>query len=75
MQLAAQHRALALSTPESFRRRSMPSNGAVKYSHAPVHTCAGSADATVRAGFMLMPDTGASNVMYSATSVPAKSPV
>lgn len=49
-----------------FRRRytsaarSIPSGGAVKYIHNAVHSRAGTAEARVRAGFMLMPESGAS---------------
>src|SRR3954449_4243777 len=35
----------------------------------------GSAEATLRAGFRLIPETGASIVIYSATSTPAHTPV
>ena len=35
------------------------------------HSLAHTAEATVRAGFMLMPEYGASKVMYVATNVPA----
>ena len=42
---------------------------------SPVHTPLGRADATVRAGLMLMPESGASKVMYRKTSVPANNPV
>ena len=41
----------------------MPRNGAVKYTHNAVQIPLGSAEAKVRAGFMLMPENGASNVM------------
>ena len=34
----------------------IPSNGAVKCTHPAVHTCANTADPTVRAGLMLKPD-------------------
>src|SRR5471030_498299 len=53
----------------------MPASGAVKYSQASVQTPDGSADATVRAGFMLMPENGASNVTKAAISRPQIRPV
>src|SRR5581483_2276744 len=54
---------------------SIPTSGPVKYTHTAVHVRADTAEASVRAGFMLMPDRGASRVMYVATSRPAQSPV
>jgi hypothetical protein len=41
----------------------MPSNGPVKYTQSAVHVRAATAEASVRAGFMLMPDSGASSMM------------
>jgi hypothetical protein len=42
---------------------SMPSGGATRYTQKAVQVIAGSADATVRAGFMLIPEIGLSSVM------------
>ena len=47
----------------------------MKYTHRAVHVPAGIAEAKVRAGFMLIPESGASSVMYVATSRPEQSPV
>ena len=53
----------------------MAIGGATKYIHRldqkPGHT----ADAKLRAGFMLMPEKGASSEMYKQTRDPAISPV
>jgi hypothetical protein len=38
----------------------MPNSGAAKYSQSPVQIMAGTAEANVRAGFMLIPEYGLS---------------
>lgn len=53
----------------------MPISGPVKYTQSAVQARAGNAEASVRAGFMLMPESGDSSVMNVATSTPEQSPV
>lgn len=53
----------------------MPNGGAVKYTQIAVQSRACSAEATVRAGFRLVPESGASKVMNVATSSPEITPV
>src|SRR5262249_37433478 len=54
---------------------SIPSGGAVKYSHQPVQRLATTADPKVRAGLRLVPEIGAVRMIQSATRAPATSPV
>ena len=57
------------------RRRLHAQQGSAESTQRSRHKPAGWADAKERAGFMLMPDSGASTVMYSATRAPANHPV
>ena len=53
----------------------MPSGGATKYSHSASNTPAGRADPRLRAGFMLIPESGDSSEMKVATRQAANTPV
>ena len=49
--------------------------GAIRYTHSAVHCAAARSAANVRAGFMLVPESGDSSVMNTATSAATSAPV
>ena len=57
-----------LTDRNSSAAASIPAIGHTRYSQAAVHSSAGSAEATVRAGFMPNPENGDSKVAQVATS-------
>ena len=63
LSLAQYTRALPRRRVNSPAAASIPNGGAVKYTQSAVQRRPFTAEASVRAGFMLMPEKGASKVM------------